>query len=83
MGDYTKTAINTSINTGTVIGPCCNIFGPGLTPKLIPAFSWGSDGLQRYQLKKALTDISNWKSLKNQPMTKNEETILKYIFENY
>ena len=24
MGDYSKTAINSSLNTGTVIGSCCN-----------------------------------------------------------
>ena len=39
MGDYSRTAINTSINTGTVIGVCCNVFGEGLTPKYIPSFS--------------------------------------------
>ena len=41
MGDYSRTAINTSINTGTVIGVCANVFGIGLTPKFIPDFSWG------------------------------------------
>ena len=26
MGDYSGSAINTSFNTGTVVGICCNIF---------------------------------------------------------
>ena len=39
MGDYTHTSINTSINTGTVIGVCANVFGAGLTPKYIPSFA--------------------------------------------
>jgi UDP-N-acetylglucosamine diphosphorylase/glucosamine-1-phosphate N-acetyltransferase len=30
MGDYSRSAINTSFNTGTVTGVCCNIFGEGL-----------------------------------------------------
>lgn len=83
IGDYSKTAINTSINTGTVIGVCANVFGPGLTPKYIPSFSWGSDGIQRYKLEKALVDIEDWKQLKKQSLTQNEITILKYIFEHF
>jgi len=83
MGDYSKTSINTSINTGTVVGVCSNIFEAGLTPKYIPNFSWGSDGLRRYELEKALTDIDNWKKLKGKAITENEKTILTYIFKNY
>jgi UDP-N-acetylglucosamine diphosphorylase/glucosamine-1-phosphate N-acetyltransferase len=83
MGDYSKTAINSSVNTGTVIGVSCNVFGSGLTPKYIPSFSWGHDGVQRYTFEKALEDIANWKKLKNQAVTENEKTILKYIFDNY
>jgi len=83
MGDYSKTSINTSINTGTVIGVCSNVFEAGLTPKYIPNFSWGSDGLKRYELEKALTDIDNWKKLKGKAITENEKTILTYIFKNY
>lgn len=83
MGDYSKTAINTSVNTGTVIGVCCNVFISGLTPKFIPDFSWGGDGVQRYQLDKAIIDIEDWKKIKGQSVSDNEKAILKYIFENY
>jgi UDP-N-acetylglucosamine diphosphorylase/glucosamine-1-phosphate N-acetyltransferase len=83
MGDYSKTAINTSINTGTVIGVCSNIFEKGLTPKYVPNFSWGCDGVQRYSLDKAFSDIDNWKKLKGSSLTEKEKTILTYIFKNY
>lgn len=83
MGDYSKTAINTSLNTGTVIGVCCNVYGSGLTPKYIPSFSWGSDGIERYEFEKALGDIENWKKLKEKALTDNEASILTHIFENY
>jgi len=83
MGDYSKTSINTSINTGTVMGVCSNVFGSGLTPKYIPSFSWGSDGVRRYELQKALADIDSWKKLKGRSLTENEKTILTYIFKNY
>lgn len=83
MGDYSRTSINTSVNTGTVIGVSCNVFGNGLTPKFIPSFSWGNEGLRRYELKKALADIEDWKRLKNKTLDRNEKTILTHIFEHY
>jgi hypothetical protein len=83
MGDYSRTAINTSINTGTVIGVSCNVFGNGLTPKYIPSFSWGSEGIERYDLTKALDHIENWKRLKHQVLTTAESVILKHIFDHY
>lgn len=83
MGDYSRTAINTAINTGTVIGVGSNVFGQGLTPKHIPSFSWGSEGLKRYEFQKALLDIEAWKKLKRQTITESEKSILKYIFDNF
>jgi UDP-N-acetylglucosamine diphosphorylase/glucosamine-1-phosphate N-acetyltransferase len=83
MGDYSRTAINTSINSGTVIGVSCNVFGNGLTPNYVPNFSWGSDGVNRYDFEKAMTDIANWKKLKSRGISDNEKSILKYIFKHY
>jgi UDP-N-acetylglucosamine diphosphorylase/glucosamine-1-phosphate N-acetyltransferase len=82
MGDYSRCAINTSFNTGTVTGICCNIFGNGLTPKHIQNFSWGFNNSSDYQLEKAINDIANWKKLKNELLTDNEIQTLKHIFEN-
>ena len=48
MGDHSKSGINTMFNTGTIVGPGCNIFGSGFQPKHIPSFSWG--GGQKWQL---------------------------------
>jgi UDP-N-acetylglucosamine diphosphorylase / glucose-1-phosphate thymidylyltransferase / UDP-N-acetylgalactosamine diphosphorylase / glucosamine-1-phosphate N-acetyltransferase / galactosamine-1-phosphate N-acetyltransferase len=81
MGDYSRTSINTSINTGTVIGTCCNVFGTGLTPKYIPDFSWGLDNPQKYEFDKALKDVMNWKKMKNKILTEPEKNVLKHIFD--
>jgi UDP-N-acetylglucosamine diphosphorylase / glucose-1-phosphate thymidylyltransferase / UDP-N-acetylgalactosamine diphosphorylase / glucosamine-1-phosphate N-acetyltransferase / galactosamine-1-phosphate N-acetyltransferase len=81
LGDYSRTAVNTTINTGTVIGVCSNVFGTELTPKYIPSFSWGSGGLTRYDFDKALIDIEGWKKLKGQSITEEERSILKFIFD--
>lgn len=75
MGDYSRTAINSSINTGSVIGISCNVFGEGLLPNIIPDFSWGCKGV-KYRMDKALVDIDNWKKLKNQSLSEIEKDIL-------
>lgn len=82
MGDYSRTSINTSINTGTVIGVSCHVSGAGLTPKYIPNFSWGTEGLERYNFEKALHDIAGWKKLKNEELATDEKSVLKYIFDH-
>lgn len=81
MGDYSRAAINSSFNTGTVVGVCCNVFANGLTSKYIPDFTWGDQTLPKYDFEKAVKDISNWKKLKNQSLTDDEIQQLKHIFE--
>lgn len=81
MGDYTRTAINTSINSGTIIGICCNIFGAGLSPKVIPDFSWGINEKGNYSFEKAIEHIKNWKEMKGRKISTTEISMLKYIFE--
>lgn len=83
MGDYSRAAINTSFNTGTVVGICCNVVAAGLTPKLIPNFSWSADGITKYKLSKALVDIDNWKKLKGLSITAREKQILTEIYKQY
>jgi hypothetical protein len=61
----------------------CNVFGSGLTPKYIPSFSWGSEGVKRYELEKALIDVAAWKKLKSSEISGDEKSILKYIFDNF
>lgn len=77
MGDYSRAAINTSFNTGTVVGICCNVFGEGFPPKFISDFTWGKE---RYTFAKILEDINNWKQLKNQSITEKEINILKKLY---
>jgi len=79
MGDYSRSAINTSFNTGAVIGVCANVFGQGLTPAFIPSFTWGSQ--EKYAFDKALIHIDNWKKMKNSRLSEKEKRQLKLIFE--
>lgn len=83
MGDYSRSAINTSFNTGTVTGVCCNIFSDGLTQSYIPSFTWCGKDPARYEFGKALRDIENWKKLKKHSLTNEEINKLKHIFDNH
>lgn len=77
MGDYSRSAINTSFNTGSVIGVCCNIFGNQMPGKLTDNFSWGNE---KYILDKAIADIDNWKKLKGLQITEEEINSIKKIY---
>ncbi|HYK44253.1 MAG TPA: putative sugar nucleotidyl transferase [Parafilimonas sp.] len=81
MGDYSRTAINTSINTGSVIGVCCSLFGEGFPPRHIRNFNWGFQTPTPYELEKALIDMNNWQKLKGKELTEEEVSVLRYIFE--
>jgi len=43
-GDYTTFAIGTTLNTGTNIGPGCNVVTNGFPPKKINPFTWFLNG---------------------------------------
>jgi UDP-N-acetylglucosamine diphosphorylase / glucose-1-phosphate thymidylyltransferase / UDP-N-acetylgalactosamine diphosphorylase / glucosamine-1-phosphate N-acetyltransferase / galactosamine-1-phosphate N-acetyltransferase len=77
MGDYSRAAINTAFNTGTVVGVCCNIFGSNYPPKHVASFSWGN---QQYFLLKALEDINNWKTFKGKLITQTEKDALSILY---
>lgn len=80
IADYCTTAINSSINTGTVIETGSNVFGSGLLPKHIKKFSWGTNG-ETVEIGKALDNIRKWKNLKNEVLSDIETEILNSIFE--
>lgn len=79
MGDYSRFAIQSSINTGSYIGVSANIFGNGLLPKNLPNFTWGI--LPGYQYDKAISDLNNWKKIKGFTITEAEKLILKHLFK--
>ena len=78
MGDYSRSAINTSFNTGTVVGVGCNVFSDEFPPTFIESFSWGN---KKYQLEKALEHIDNWKKLKGHILSVEEKNILSAIHQ--
>lgn len=80
MGDHCRTAIDTSFNTGTVVGMSANVFGAGVAvPKFVPSFSWGIEG-GVYELEKAVRDMRRWMAFKGQ---EPDEETLSTVREQY
>lgn len=84
MGDHSKTAINTQLNTGTVVGVAANIFNSGFPPNLIDSFSWGGmKGDDKFRLDRAYEVAEKAMERRHVQLTENDKEILKHIYENY
>lgn len=83
MGDHSKTAINTQLNTGTVVGVAANIFRAGFPPNLVEHFSWGGGkGDERFRLEKAFEVAEKVMSRRKVTCTQEDREILRFIYEN-
>lgn len=81
MGDYSKSAINTQFNTGTVVGVSANIFQGGFPPNLIAHFSWGGPkDAPRFALERAYEAAEKMMERRKIPFTSEDKKILEYIF---
>jgi len=84
MGDHSKTAINTQLNTGTIVGVASNIFKEGFPPNLIENFSWGGfKDDERFKLDKAYEVAEKAMARRKVALTDEDKAILKYIFDTY
>ncbi len=82
MGDHSKCGINTMLNTGTVIGVSCNVYGAGFPRNFIPSFSWGSaNGFMEYQLSKAVDTAQRVFARRNLAFDEIESRIMAAVFE--
>lgn len=81
-GDHVRTGINVSLDTGTIIGPACNLYGSALPPKFIPAFSWGQAGnLVTYEPEKALDVALRAMSRRGIRATDAYTAVFRHVYE--
>lgn len=81
MGDHSKCGINTMLNTGTVIGVSCNVYGSGFPRNFIPSFSWGSaNGFMEYQLNKAIDTATRVFARRNLVFDSTEKMLFESVF---
>lgn len=82
MGDHSKTAINTMINTGSVIGVSVNLYSAGFPRNFIPSFSWGgANGFMTYRTAKAFETAKVAMSRREVEFDDTEAGILEHVFE--
>lgn len=80
IGDHTKLGIATSINTGTVIGCGCNLWGSTLIADYVPSFSWGTaDALKPYRLPAFNATVSVVKQRRKLSLSQAETELFKHI----
>ncbi len=81
IGDHSKTAIGTKLNTGTVVGVFCNVFPGVFPPKSISSFSWGTaDGFVRYDLEKAIATARAVMSRRGVELTEARESLIRDVY---
>ena len=84
MGDHSKTAINTQLNTGTVVGVAANIFKSGFPPNLVDSFSWGGmKGDEKFKLEKSYEVAEKAMERRKIAITEMDKDILKYIYNEF
>jgi len=80
IGDHSKLGINCTINTGTVIGFGCNLYGRSLIRDFVPSFSWGEYGNYGvYKLENFLSTARIVKKRRNLNLTEEEEKLFAEI----
>lgn len=83
MGDFSKSAINTQFNTGTVVGVSSNVFESGFPPKFIPSFSWGGGKKSIiFELDKVFEAAERMMERRKKTLSEKERNILTYIFQH-
>jgi len=80
IGDHSKTGINSTINTGTVIGIGCSLFGADLLKNHIPSFNIGTGSkIVEYLLEEFLETAVLVKKRRNLKFSESEKELYSKI----
>ncbi len=83
IGDHTKFGIGTLLNTGSLIGLGCNIFGPGFQETCISDFSWGQSGsFSKYHIQKWLGTAKTVMARRQTELSPLEETMITQYYNS-
>ena len=81
FGDFSKTAIQTKLNTGTICGVSSNILTRGFPPKLIPSFKWLSDTPEAYNFEKAIKTMRVIMGRHIISLSEEYSKMMRYIYD--
>lgn len=81
MGDHSKTAINTTFMTGSIVGIGSNIVTSHFPPKFIPSFSWCIDkGIMPQDLASVLSTAEKMMARRNVAISDAEREMYKTLY---
>ncbi|NQT62464.1 MAG: hypothetical protein HQ556_05850 [Candidatus Marinimicrobia bacterium] len=80
IGDHAKTAIGVRLNTGTLIGPFCNVFQADFPPRAIPSFSWGNG---THELEKAIQTAELMLKRRSLTLSEAQIKLIKDLSEDH
>jgi len=81
IGDHSATAIGTPLNTGTVIGVGCNVFGAGFPSRFIPSFHLGGAGsVERQSFEVAISAMETIMRRRGQVVSESYRQLLEYVY---
>ncbi len=81
MGDHSKSAINTTFNTATVVGVGCNIVSEGMPRVFIPSFSkGGTAGFENVNLNEFFTIAARVMGRRGVELTESYRNMCSEIF---
>jgi UDP-N-acetylglucosamine diphosphorylase/glucosamine-1-phosphate N-acetyltransferase len=82
MGDHTKTGINTMINTGTVFGVGCNIYGSDFPRNFVPSYTWGgASGYKEHMLPQFFKTADAVMKRRGKELDSCDKEMLIHVFE--
>lgn len=83
FGDYSRTAINTRLNTGTIVGVFSNIIYYDFPPNYIESFSWKENkNLERFKLSKVFEIAERIMNRRNVKLNEVEKQILEELYNS-
>ena len=82
MGDHSKTGINTTFNTGSVVEVASMAYGGGFQPRFIPSFHW-SDGeaMKPANFEETIKTAKTVLARRKVELLNEEIAVLKHIYD--
>jgi len=82
VGDHSKSAINASFLTGSVVGFGSNVVVSGFPPKFVPSFSWCTNtGIEPYRLEKSLEVAKLVMARRKKKLTRTAERVFRAVYK--
>lgn len=84
IGDYVKTSIGTTLNTGTVIAVGSTLYDTGFHNKYIKPFTWGSPNNYTLHRKEAfINTLETMMQRRNKQLDTNTKELIDYLYQRF